>query len=76
MSDLRDRIADAIQHCVFNQKWYRVGPYAAAQYADAVIEELGLRQERKEVVKTPPKLVFTRYVTQWTPNGPDWKANP
>ena len=43
--DLRDRIAQAIQHCDFNQKWQRIGPYAAAQFADAVITELNLDKD-------------------------------
>jgi hypothetical protein len=33
--------------------------------ADVVMHELGLRPERKEAVKAPSALIFTRYVTDW-----------
>jgi hypothetical protein len=56
MSDLRDRIIAAIRS-------EQTG--TNEEIADAVIAELGLRQEIKEAVKTPPKLTFTRYVTEW-----------
>lgn len=62
MSDLRDRIANAIRGAAY-QHSYVPGPYLAGIYADAVIAELGLtRGTRSERV---PK---HRYVTEWTAN--------
>jgi hypothetical protein len=61
MSDLRTRIAEALKTAD-----RRVAGFISyEERADAVIAELGLRQEIKEAVKTPPKLTFTRYVTEW-----------
>jgi hypothetical protein len=61
MSDLRTRIASAI----YTDNGFGWSKYQCEEAADAVIEQLGLRQEIKEAVKTPPKLTFTRYVTDW-----------
>ena len=46
-------------------KWSELASHAA----DAVIAELGLIRDPFSTV------AFHRYVTQWTPNGPDWKAD-
>jgi hypothetical protein len=82
MSDLRDRLAAVLgKHAADEYSWGVDGCTCGADtqdkqaqhQADAVIAELGLRQEIKEAVKTPPKLTFTRYVTDWeattTPPG-------
>jgi hypothetical protein len=61
MSDLRTRIAAALKTA--DRKV--AGFISYEERADAVIAELGLRQEIKEAVKTPPKLTFTRYLTDW-----------
>jgi hypothetical protein len=55
MSDLRTRIAAAI----YTDNGFGWSLYMCEEAADAVIAELGLRQEIKEAVKTPPKLTFT-----------------
>ena len=63
MSDLRTRIAAALRQELFGNGGD--GDVEPEALADAVIAELGLRQEIKEAVKTPPKLTFTRYLTDW-----------
>jgi hypothetical protein len=64
MSDLRTRIAAVLAKVVVDKN-LDVRHHDLYEMADAVIAELGLRQEIKEAVKTPPKLTFTRYVTEW-----------
>lgn len=36
----RQTIADTILNSEFNQKWQRIGPYAAGQFADAITQTL------------------------------------
>ena len=62
MSDLNERVAMALARAVLD------GKTTLVELADAVIRELGLIRDPFSTV------AFHRYVTQWAPNGPDWKA--
>ena len=41
--NLRNHIAQTILNSEFNQKWQRIGPYAASQFAQAIITTLNLK---------------------------------
>ena len=69
MTELGDRIAEAIELSDYNQRYRLIGNYCAHRLADAVIAALGMVQET-DYGTTYPRLLVTdqrliRYVTDW-----------